>query len=151
MNLLFSPREHSYMTSDVFGSFLTYLPTQIRYHQMWLDLPTYPKIWCQTLKILPIRCDCIIPKVPSMSFYPDFFKKRLYNWFTNWYKQNWKKKFWKWPLNLEINGKNKNPNMYGRSDVRSSLTYLPTYIRYHQMQLNIPTYPKIWRHIWMLP
>ena len=30
-------------TYDVrcFGSFLTYLPTQIRYHQMWLDLPTY--------------------------------------------------------------------------------------------------------------
>ena len=34
-------REHSHMTSDVFGSFLTYLPTLIRYHQMWLDLPTY--------------------------------------------------------------------------------------------------------------
>ena len=33
-------------TYDVrcFGSFLTYLPTQIRYHQMWLDLPAYPKI-----------------------------------------------------------------------------------------------------------
>ena len=29
------------MTSDVFGSFLTYLPTLIRYRQMWLDLPTY--------------------------------------------------------------------------------------------------------------
>ena len=37
-------REHSYMMSDIFGSFLTYLPTLIRYHQMWLDLPTYPKI-----------------------------------------------------------------------------------------------------------
>ena len=38
-----SVREHSYMTSDVFGSFLTYLPTLIRYRQMWLDLPTYPQ------------------------------------------------------------------------------------------------------------
>ena len=37
-------REHSHMTSDVFGSFLTYLPTLIRYHQMWPDLPAYPKI-----------------------------------------------------------------------------------------------------------
>ena len=34
-------REHSHMTSDVFGSFLTYLPTLIRYRQMWLDLPTH--------------------------------------------------------------------------------------------------------------
>ena len=41
--------------------------------------------------------------------------------------------------------------MYGRSDVRSSLTYPPTYIRYHQMQLDIPTYSKIWRHMWMFP
>ena len=29
--LLFPVREHSYMTSDVFGGFLTYLPTLIRY------------------------------------------------------------------------------------------------------------------------
>ena len=28
----------------------------------------------------------------------------------------------------------------GRSDVRSSLTYPPTYIRYHQIQLDISTY-----------
>ena len=34
-------REHSHMTSDVFGSFLTYLPTLIRYHHMWIDLPKY--------------------------------------------------------------------------------------------------------------
>ena len=42
--------EHSHITSDVFGSFLTNLPTLIRYRQMWLDLPTYPKIWRQILK-----------------------------------------------------------------------------------------------------
>ena len=39
----------------------------------------------------------------------------------------------------------------GRSDIRSSLTYPPTYIRYHQMHLDLPTYPKIWCHMWMLP
>ena len=36
--------EHSHMTSDIFGSFLTYLPTLIRYRQIWLDLPTYTYI-----------------------------------------------------------------------------------------------------------
>ena len=34
-------REHSRLMSDVFGSILTYLPTQIGYHQIWLDLLTY--------------------------------------------------------------------------------------------------------------
>ena len=42
----------------------------------------------------------------------------------------------------EINKISKNSKNY-RSDVRSSLTYPPTYIRYHQMQLDIPTYLKI--------
>jgi hypothetical protein len=45
----------------------------------------------------------------------------------------------------------KSPSKNDRSDVRSSLTYPPTYIRYRQMQLDIPTYLKIWRHMWMLP
>ena len=46
------------MTSDVFGQFLTYLPTLIRYHQMWLDLPTYlPQDLTSDLKkfTIPIR------------------------------------------------------------------------------------------------
>ena len=37
-------RGHPHMASDDFGSFLTYLPTLIRYHQMEADLPTYPNI-----------------------------------------------------------------------------------------------------------
>ena len=37
-------RGHPHMASDDFGSFWTYLPTQIRYHQILIDLPTYPKI-----------------------------------------------------------------------------------------------------------
>ena len=36
------------MTSDVFESFLTYLPTLIRYRQMWLESD------CQILKNLPL-------------------------------------------------------------------------------------------------
>ena len=47
--------EHSHMTSDVLGPFLTYLPTLIRYHQMWLDLPTYSKILCQILKLIDVH------------------------------------------------------------------------------------------------
>ena len=42
------------MKSDVFGSFLTYLPTLIRYCQMWLDLPTTPIYVCQIFKNLPL-------------------------------------------------------------------------------------------------
>ena len=39
------------MASDDFGSFLTYLPTQIRYHHMEADLPTHPNIWRQIFTI----------------------------------------------------------------------------------------------------
>ena len=41
---VFLLRGHPHMASDDFGSFLTYLPTLIRYHQMEADLPTYPNI-----------------------------------------------------------------------------------------------------------
>ena len=37
------------------------------------------------------------------------------------------------------------------SEIRSSLTSPPTYIRYRQMQLDIPTYLKTWHHMWMPP
>ena len=37
-------RGHPHMASDDFGSFLTYLPSLIRYHQMGADLPTYPNV-----------------------------------------------------------------------------------------------------------
>ena len=48
-------REHSHMTSDVFGSFLTYLHTRIRYHQMWLDLPKYLQLYLTSdFEILPL-------------------------------------------------------------------------------------------------
>ena len=40
-------RGHPHMASDDFRSFLTYLPSLIRYHQMEADLPTYPNIWRQ--------------------------------------------------------------------------------------------------------
>ena len=58
-----------------------------------------------------------------------------------WQITNFENKFWKLPFfnPVETNGKRKKIKN-GRSDVRSSLTYPPTYIRYHQMQLDIPTY-----------
>ena len=31
------------------------------------------------------------------------------------------------------------------------LTYPPTLDRYHHIEVDLPTYPKIWHHMWMAP
>ena len=62
-------REHPHMTSDDFGSFLTYLPTQIRYHQILIDLPSYPKIWRQISKPIRIHACVLALKILSLEHF----------------------------------------------------------------------------------
>ena len=142
------------MTSDVFGSFLTYLPTLIRYRQMWLDLPTYPKIWCQILKISRTMKICIFFKflwLLCAKKWKNFLRIQTFLQIeTVIVNDSDKSKVFvlKWLLYImcpwsslcpwvgiwAIASHFKKQNFKnGSSDVRSSLTYPPTFIRYHQM------------------
>ena len=67
------------MTSDVFGSFLTYLPTLIRYRQMWLDLPTLPLDLTSDFEKIPLQLMCIIQAWYDMELILLFICKSQFN------------------------------------------------------------------------
>ena len=127
------------MASDDFGSFLTYLPTLIRYHQMEADLPTYPNIWCQIFTVFNpgFRLNRHTLEWNLWKFEIQIGQKFIL--FANLMKIRWSWLIW-------IQVIREHPHMTS-DDFWLFLTYLPTQIRYHQMEHDLPTYPNIWRHI----
>ena len=152
------------MASDDFGSFLTYLPTQIRSHQMEPDLPTYPNIWRQIFQPQFVTIYCIVYKCSIYLFLSFIHVIGNLNQLTYFEKNKSCNKLYQCRISKiqelcvsvqtrkkGFKRKKSQEKAKERSDVRSSVTYPPTPIRLHQMTLDLPTYPKIWCHMWMAP